>query len=638
MLFHDTSTYKEKFGWGRFRPAPLRFLATVQGMLALLVIASVVQSMALSGLVGSTISTIEKRYQLPSSRSALVSTVYDVTYAVAALLITFVIKTRRGKIINIAAGTFLLGVGLFLYSLPHFTVGLYNYGDAVSVTCDPASNSTFTACVEEERGLSDLLYVILLAQGVSAIGSMSIYVFGNDILESTSPQGSGGFYLGILSASRVAAGAVGFIVNGQLLNIFIDFNKPGNIPPSGGLGDARWLGAWWLGFPPLAAVAILTAPWILGLPGKISAEKKAIDEDVKGSLEKEESSEAKGLLRVLDFFKQLWSLVTNPIFVFMVLVGIGTNMCYTSLNTFGIKYVENQFAMSAGAASIASGLTIIPAGILGSVIGGLVMRKYKLGVTGSLKITLVGIACMFLLPLGFAVRCPNTVMAGVTVPYGNGSVPRTPVVGAAELVSRCTQDCPCPPAYNPVCGAGVEYFSPCLAGCWNASREQGYTSCSCYAGDEPVDVTDTFSVTSGRCSNGCTLLPLAMALLFLFSFGLGLANAPRTVIVLSCVQENQRSFALGIESVVRTFLGSVPAPLVFGALVDQACLLWDQNCGQRGACLMYDNALLSTYLAILMAALASWSFPCACLAMYFWKRRNTSEVYEVDRTENEKEI
>ncbi|XP_078573013.1 solute carrier organic anion transporter family member 4C1-like [Branchiostoma floridae x Branchiostoma japonicum] len=469
----DTSTYRERFGWGKFRPAPLRFLGTVQGMLALLVVSAVVQSMTIGGFVASTISTIEKRYQLPSSRSGLISTVYDVTFSVAALLLTFLIKSRRAKVISIATGTFLLGIGLFLFSLPHFLVGLYNYGEEVSVTCDLSSNSTFTTCVEEERGLSEFLYVLLFAQCVSAVGSMAIGVFGIDILESAAPHGSGGLYIGIQNAFTGGAGALAFIINGQFLNIFIDFNKPGNIPPSGGPGDARWLGAWWLGFPPLAAVAILNAPWILGLPGKLSVQKKAVDQGAISTSEKEEQTEPKGLLLVVDFFKQLWSLVTNLTYVFMVFVGIGTNMCYTGLNTFGIKYVENQFAMSAGSASVAAGLTIVPAGILGSVIGGVLMKKYRMGVTGALKITVIGVACMFIIPLAFLVRCPNTVMAGVTVPYGNGSVPRTPVVGVAELESTCNKDCPCPSAFNPVCGEnGVEYFSPCLAGCWNVSQEE----------------------------------------------------------------------------------------------------------------------------------------------------------------------
>ncbi|XP_066279553.1 solute carrier organic anion transporter family member 4C1-like [Branchiostoma lanceolatum] len=555
-----TAVHQEKFGWGRFRPDSLQFLGTVQGMLALLVICTMAQNMTHGGMIGATISTIEKRYQLPSSKSGLLSTIYDVANASAALLVTFIVKTRQGKIQGVAAGTFLLGLGYFLYSLPHFLVGLYDYGETVSATCVPSSNSSFTTCVEEERGLSDFLFVFLFAQVLNAIGGLTIYVFGSDLLESTAPQGSGGFYLGILNAFRGAAGALGFIVTGQLLKIFIDFNKAGNIPPSDGGDDARWLGAWWLGFLPLAVAAILTAPWLLGLPGKIPAkETAATDKGIETVPEEEEkANEAKGLQRDPEnFFKQLWVLFTNPTYMFTIISGTGVNMCVTGLLTFGIKYVENQFAMSAGSASIVGGLSIVLSAMLGSVLGGLIMKKYKMGVTGSLKLVSIATASLFVLPFVFLVRCPNATMAGVTVPYGNGSMPRTPIVGTDELVSPCNQACPCPPSYNPVCGEnGVEYFSPCLAGCQNVSQEDQYTSCSCHVGNHTIG--ETFSATSGRCSNGCTLLPLAMSLLSLFSLGIGMDNAPRLVIMLSCVKQNQRSFALGIDSVVRVLLGRCP--------------------------------------------------------------------------------
>ncbi|XP_035688122.1 solute carrier organic anion transporter family member 4A1-like isoform X2 [Branchiostoma floridae] len=628
----DDTVYQERFGWGKFRPDYFQFFGTVQGMMVLLVICTVAENMTHGGMIGATISTIEKRYQLPSSKSGLVSTIYDVAHAVAALLLTFIVKTRRGKIQGIAAGTFLLGLGHLLYSLPHFIVGPHNYGEAVRVTCDPASNTTFTACVKEERGLSDFLFVFLFAQCLNALGGLTIYVFGSDILESTAPAGSGGFYLGILNAFKGAAGALGFIVTGQLLRVYIDFDKPGSIPPSDGSEDARWLGAWWLGFPPLAVAVVLTAPWILGLPEKISAkETETIEKGIKSVPEEreEDASKAKGLLGVLDFFKQVWVLCTNPTYMFTVLTGISVNMCITGLNTFGIKYVENQFSMTAGSASIVTGLSIVLAGILGSVMGGVIMKKYKMGVTGSLKLVSIATAFLFALPVAFLVRCPNTNMAGVTIPYGNGSMPRTPIVGVDALESPCNQVCPCPPAYNPVCGEnGVEYFSPCLAGCRNVSQEQQYTSCHCHVGNQTRG--ERFSATSGRCSNGCTLLPLAMFLLAVFAMGIGMDNAPRVVIMLSCVKQNQRSFALGIDTSIRVLLGSVPAPLVYGALVDKACLLWDRNCDKRGACLLYDNALLSTYMAILKTVLASWSVFCACLAMFFWNRRNM-EAYEVEK-------
>nr|CAD7446174.1 unnamed protein product [Timema bartmani] len=34
--------------------------------------------------------------------------------------------------------------------------------------------------------------------------------------------------------------------------------------------------------------------------------------------------------------------------------------------------------------------------------------------------------------------------------------------------------------------------------------------------------------------------------------------------------------------------GNVPCPIVYGAVVDSACLVWETTCGERGACWLYD--------------------------------------------------
>lgn len=35
--------------------------------------------------------------------------------------------------------------------------------------------------------------------------------------------------------------------------------------------------------------------------------------------------------------------------------------------------------------------------------------------------------------------------------------------------------------------------------------------------------------------------------------------------------------------------GNVPCPIVYGAVVDSACLVWEYACGERGACWLYDS-------------------------------------------------
>ena len=59
------------------------------------------------------------------------------------------------------------------------------------------------------------------------------------------------------------------------------------------------------------------------------------------------------------------------------------------------------------------------------------------------------------------------------------------------------------------------------------------------------------------------------------------------------VSDEQRSLALGVQSAIFRLVGTIPGPLVFGALFDSSCLLWQDECGCRGNCWIYDNDGLS---------------------------------------------
>ena len=40
-------------------------------------------------------------------------------------------------------------------------------------------------------------------------------------------------------------------------------------------------------------------------------------------------------------------------------------------------------------------------------------------------------------------------------------------------------------------------------------------------------------------------------------------------------------------------LGSIPGPLIYGALFDASCVYWQEECGDRGNCWVYENEDLS---------------------------------------------
>lgn len=49
---------------------------------------------------------------------------------------------------------------------------------------------------------------------------------------------------------------------------------------------------------------------------------------------------------------------------------------------------------------------------------------------------------------------------------------------------------------------------------------------------------------------------------------------------------------------VPLFTGSIPGPIAFGWVIDKACLLWQDQCGQQGSCFVYQNSAMSWYLLI----------------------------------------
>lgn len=67
--------------------------------------------------------------------------------------------------------------------------------------------------------------------------------------------------------------------------------------------------------------------------------------------------------------------------------------------------------------------------------------------------------------------------------------------------------------------------------------------------------------------------------------------------------------------------GFIPPPLIFGAGIDSTCLFWSSDCGDRGACLLYDNLSyrrLYVSLAIILKAVAFLLYT----ATWFCLRRN----------------
>ena len=90
------------------------------------------------------------------------------------------------------------------------------------------------------------------------------------------------------------------------------------------------------------------------------------------------------------------------------------------------------------------------------------------------------------------------------------------------------------------------------------------------------------------------------------------------------MEPQQRSLALGFQTLIARSIGTVPGPIIFGYIIDQTCLLWSHNkdCS-TGSCRLYDNIAMSyTVLAVLL----TWklmSLVFFSLALFFGKKSKT---------------
>ena len=86
---------------------------------------SLFQGYLVNGVINAIISTLEKRFELPSSKSGLIVSSNDFIAFFLVLFISFY-GGERHKPRLIGIGIITLGIGSFIFSLPHFLAGSYS--------------------------------------------------------------------------------------------------------------------------------------------------------------------------------------------------------------------------------------------------------------------------------------------------------------------------------------------------------------------------------------------------------------------------------------------------------------------------------------------------------------------------------
>lgn len=605
-------------GWRAFTPACLQVFNTPQGFLCFLCAASFLQGMTINGFLNTVITSIERRFELLSYQSGLIASSYDMAACLCLAFVSYFGGSGH-KPRWLGWGMLVMGAGSLVFTLPHFTAGPYHTVATGGTGVCQANHST--ACTPSSSGLSTYRLVFMLGQFLHGVGATPLYTLGVTYLDENVKTSYSPVYIGIFYTAAILGPAAGYLVGGALLNIYTEIGHWTELTTE----SPMWVGAWWVGFLGAGAAAFLIAIPILGYPRQLPGSQRYVvmrvseTQQLKNNSHKTASNPDFGKT-LKDLPLSIWLLLKNPTFILLCLAGATEATLVTGMSTFGPKFLESQLNLSASKAATLFGYLVVPAGGGGTLLGGFFVNKFKLRGSGIIKFCLFCTLTSLLATFVFFMHCPNVPMAGVTASYSGSLLPE----GQRALTATCNIACGCQPEhYNPVCGSnGLMYFSPCHAGCLEAAftgsdSQKVYRNCSC--------ITQNFSsgyghATAGKCTSTCQRKPLLLVFIFVVIIFTFLSSIPALTATLRCVDDQQRSFALGIQWIVVRTLGAIPGPIAFGWIIDKACQLWQVQCGQQGSCLLYQNTAMSRYMLVAGLAYKVLGFIFFAAACFLYKR------------------
>lgn len=165
------------------------------------------------------------------------------------------------------------------------------------------------------------------------------------------------------------------------------------------------------------------------------------------------------------------------------------------------------------------------------------------------------------------------------------------------------------------------FFSACHAGCKTVLSNGEYGNCSCpqeqinfdnsyYQFDETISfdtghktqesyLTTNFidTVKTGACKGDCKMPYLILTIIMCIIQLLTCSGKIGNVLVnYRSVEDKDKAFAQGITLMLISLLALIPGPIIYGALIDSTCLVWDDACGIKGNCWVHDPDKFRNYI------------------------------------------
>ena len=404
------------------------------------------------------------------------------------------------------------------------------------------------------------LFVIFLGIFLYGIGSCFYYVFGLPYGDDNSSKEDGPMQFGVIWAARLLGPSIGYALGFAALRVYVDPSAEVDFDED----DPRWIGAWWLGFPVIAALLLCLAPLLFLFPQRLPS-RDGGDTDAAKMAEGEGDGGAEEIGSAKEFAKETLRiyrrLLSSPIYVFNMGSLIFSFFGFIGFTQFLPKYLEFHYRQTASKAGGLSGVAKTAAAVIGCLVPSYFIGKYRVHAR---KLGFFCSLCELLTALAFVsfalMACPPMRVVGVAESEAEGRL---------EL-PECARGCGCGEGpgsigeFHPICsGDGRDFFSPCVAGC--ANREGlFYSDCACIAnsnssllpaeggGRPTVTNPDRFEARDGQCPVDCkgpfvTMLVILAVVAFLSAA----TKSPNTLIMIRVINPKDKTASVSFILVVR---------------------------------------------------------------------------------------
>lgn len=175
-----------------------------------------------SGYINSVITTIEKRFEIPSSLSGLVASSYEIGNVITVIFVSY-LGSRRHIPVWIGVGSVIMGLGSLIFMVPHFiadeNVGITVVNRTEENMCRIVSvheqdmglgrlssplapnNIRDDNCIQGSPSTTGPVLLFVLAQLLLGCGGSPLFTLGTTYIDDHVKPDSSSIYIGKYSSN-----------------------------------------------------------------------------------------------------------------------------------------------------------------------------------------------------------------------------------------------------------------------------------------------------------------------------------------------------------------------------------------------------------------------------------------------------